>query len=133
MMGQALADREVSKMAYGIRMAVSEMAQMRALEMTRREPRERLTKAIDAVDTVLDRLEELNLDERSRLPETADVRIALALKSVPVELRPALSQRESIRRLMNDLYRAQERLMALRSGPEWEWLRETDCELPDSA
>jgi hypothetical protein len=133
MMGQALADREVSKMAYGIRMAVSEMAQMRALEMTRREPRERLTKAIDAVDAVLDRLEELNLDERSRLPETADVRIALALKSVPVELRPALSQRESIRRLMNDLYRAQERLMALRSGPEWEWLRETDCELPDSA
>jgi hypothetical protein len=133
MMGHALADREVSKMAYGIRMAVSEMAQMRALEMTRREPRERLTKAIDAVDTVLDRLEELNLDERSRLPETADVRIALALKSVPVELRPALSQRESIRRLMNDLYRAQERLMALRSGPEWEWLRETDCELPDSA
>lgn len=120
-------------MAYGIRMAVSEMAQMRALEMTRREPRERLTKAIDAVDAVLDRLEELNLDERSRLPETADVRIALALKSVPVELRPALSQRESIRRLMNDLYRAQERLMALRSGPEWEWLRETDCELPDSA
>jgi hypothetical protein len=62
-------------MAYGIRMAVSEMAQMRALEMTRREPRERLTKAIDALDTVLDRLEELNLDERSRLPKTADVRM----------------------------------------------------------
>jgi hypothetical protein len=117
-------------------MAVSEMAQMRALKMTRREPGERLTKAIDAFDTGLDRLEEMNLDERSRLPETANVRIALVLKSVPVELRPTLSlnsPRESIRRLMNDLYRAQERLMALRSGPEWEWLRETDCELPDSA
>jgi hypothetical protein len=120
-------------MAYGIRMAVSDMAQMRALEMTRREPRERLTKAIDAFDPVLDRLEEMNIDERSRLLETADVRIALVLKSVPVELRPTLSPRESIRRLMNDLYRAQERLMALRSGSEWERLRETDCELPDSA
>lgn len=111
---------------HGIAAAVGEIDRVRRVEQERRQEHERLRKAIRAVDIAMDGLERLNLTDRSRLPAGTENRIALALMAVPAELRPEMRSRESIQRLMDDLYRTQELLLAQKSGPEWQFLSDAD-------
>jgi hypothetical protein len=120
-------------MKSGIAAAVDEMARARVHTLERRQPRERISRAISVIDVVLDSLERLNLDGRSRLPEGVDAQIGVVLTLIPAEIRPAPGPREPIKALMADLYRAQESLLATRSGPEWDELRESEQELLPSA
>ena len=120
-------------MEGAIAAAVGEIVRMRQVRLDSRWPLERLTNAITAIDLALEALEELNLAERSVLPqETADY-IVQILRSVPRQLRPAVVQDGSIECLMDDLYSAQRPLLIERSGSEWDDLRESEIELSDSA
>jgi len=115
---------------HGIAAAVGEIDRMRRLDQERRQEHERLTMAIRAIDLALDGLECLNLTDCSRLPAGTENRIAVALRPVPVELRPELQPHESIQRLMDDLYRTQESLFVQKSGPEWQLLGDSELEFP---
>lgn len=120
-------------MTSGIAAAVGEMAQMRELELMRRQPRERLSQAINAIDGLLDSLERLNLGGRSQVPEGTELQMNLVLRLIPLELRPS-SRLRPVRELIDDLYRVQERLLAQRCRPEWLELRNSEDEgLVDSA
>ena len=121
-------------MTSGIAAAVGEMAQMRDLDMKRRQPRERLSRAISAIDGLLEGLERLNLDDRSELSRGTELQIRHLLSLIPLELQPSSPLRQPVRELIEDLYRVQDRLLAQRCRPEWLELRNLEeAELLDSA
>ncbi len=120
-------------MRFGIEAAVDEMARLRKLELERGRSRERVSRAIKAIDAALDGLERLNLEKCPELPEGLERQITLVLGCIPPEMRPAIWSREPVQILMDDLFRTQDRLLALRSGPEWDELRESEAELLPSA
>ena len=115
---------------HGIAAAVSEIDRMRRLDQERRQEHDRLRVAIRAIDLAIDGLERLNLTNCSRLPAGTEIQIALALRPVPAEFRPEMQPRDSIERLMDELYRTQESLFMEKSGPEWQLLADSELESP---
>ena len=119
-------------MGGGIATASGEIARLVQLDFDARSPRLRLSRAIAAIDLVLEELEQLNLADSGRIPEVVARQIVLLMRSVPPDLRPCL-EHGSIEGVMDDLYRAERLLLIRRSGPDWKDLRESEDDLVPSA
>ena len=106
----------------GIATATGEIAQMRRLDLERRQLRNRLSTAIRTIDCFLGELERLRLDQDSRLPMSTARWLGLVLQPIPTEIRPEVHEGQSVDRLVDALYKAQASLLARRSGPDREVL-----------
>jgi len=95
---------------------------IRDIELAQRERRRReeqradLRRPIEEIDQLLTELEELQLAGRRRVPVAWSARLARLLEMTPAQCRYRLRERTAIGRLMDALFRMQDRLFDLSSS-----------------
>lgn len=91
--------------------------------------RERVDRAIMALDMLVEDLERLNLEDRSRVPLAWQPRLARLASQMPVECGPGLKAGISPLRLLDHVYDIQQQLLWLKQGSAADELRKVDGEL----
>ena len=91
--------------------------------------RDRVDRAIWALDSLVGDLEQLNLEDRSRVPLAWQPRLARLAASMPVECGPGLKAGISPLRLLDHVYDIQQQLLWLKQGAAADELRRVDGEL----
>ena len=101
---------------------LQEAARRRAIEQA---PRQRLNRAITAVDSMIAMLERHNLKGTpppARVLETGLSEVSRATAHLGI----SVGRGRSNRHVMGELFAVQKRLMAMRAGPGWEWAYEDE-------
>jgi len=101
------------------------MAAKQLEESTRRRtfeqaPRERLNRAITVIDSMLAMLERHNVSGTVPAPRALQAGINAVLRSTE-QLEVSIGRGKSLITMMDELFAVQQRLMAMRAGPGWEW------------
>jgi hypothetical protein len=108
------------------------MADMRqATEDARlaRWKRERVDRAIQGMDALVEAIERLNLKEKARVPMAWQPKLARFAAELPVDCQGRLRAGISPTHLLDNVYDIQQELLWLKQGADVERLREVDVEL----
>jgi len=101
---------------------VEEASRRRAIEQA---PRARLNRAIAVIDSMIAMLERHNLKGTPPPARVLETGLSEVIRAT-AHLGISVGRGRSIRNLMNELFAAQKRLMAMRAGPGWEWAYEDE-------
>jgi hypothetical protein len=113
----------------GVTAAVQDMDAMEEQSRLERWRRGRLDQAIRVLDELIGDIEQLNLEERSRVPLGWQSRLAKIASSLPVECGERLRAGISPQRLLDQVYEVQQEVFWLKQGKTAEELRLVDREL----
>ena len=95
----------------------------------RRWKQGRLDQAIRVLDDLIGDIEQLNLEERSRVPLGWQTRLAKMAASLPVECGDRLRAGISPQRLLDQVYEIQQEVFWLKQGKSADEIRLLDLEL----
>ncbi|TAN31754.1 hypothetical protein EPN29_11095 [bacterium] len=104
-----------------IAQAVAQIAETSKLRTLQKAPRQRLSRAITLVDSMLCSLEYLNLEGKAPAPGALASRIRSLRQAMPGECGIRIDPKCTPQRLMDELFNVQQQLLAMRAGPDWEW------------
>jgi hypothetical protein len=113
----------------GVTAAVQDMDAMEEQGRLRRWRQGRLDQAIRVLDELIGDIEQLNLEERSRVPLGWQPRLAEMAAALPVECGDRLRAGISPQRLLDQVYEIQQEVFWLKQGKSAEELRLVDLEL----
>ena len=108
---------------------VEAASRQRAIEQA---PRARLNRAIAVIDSMVAMLERHNLKGTPPPARVLETGLSEVIRAT-AHLGISVNRGRSNRSLMNDLFAAQKRLMAMRAGPGWEWAYEDEDGEPGEA
>ncbi len=94
-----------------------EAMRQRTLEQA---PRQRLNRAITVVDAMIAMLERHNVKGTLPAPRAVESGINEVLRATD-QLEISIGRGRSLKKVMDELFAVQQRLMAMRAGPGWEW------------
>lgn len=94
-----------------------EAMRRRTLEQT---PRQRLNRAITVVDGMIAMLERHNMKGTLPAPRAIESGINEVLRATE-QFEITIGRARSLKKVMDELFAVQQRLMAMRAGPDWEW------------
>lgn len=89
---------------------------------------ERVDRSIRAVDVLVEEIERLNLENRSRVPLNWQPRLARLASVLPVECGERLRAGISPLRLLDQVYDIQQELLWMKQGAEAEGFRSVDLQ-----
>ncbi|HEX4212718.1 MAG TPA: hypothetical protein VIA06_05245 [Candidatus Dormibacteraeota bacterium] len=95
---------------------------------TARWDAERIDRSIRAVDVLVEDIERLNLEDRSRVPLNWQPRLARMAAVLPVECGDRLRAGISPLRLLDQVYEIQQELLWIKQGEEADGFRSVDVQ-----
>lgn len=113
----------------GVTAAIQDMDAMEEQGRVRQWRQGRLDQAIRILDGLIEDIEQLNLEERSRVPLAWQSRLAAIAASLPVECGDRLRAGISPQRLLDQVYDVQQEVFWLKQGKSVEEMRLVDLEL----
>ena len=119
--------RQVS--SGGVTAAIQDMDAMEEQGRIRQWRQGRLDQAIRILDGLIEDIEQLNLEERSRVPLAWQSRLAQIAAALPVECGERLRAGISPQRLLDQVYDVQQEVFWLKQGKSAEEMRTVDLEL----
>ncbi len=111
---------ENSSVGGSIARAAEQFEEALSLAHTQAAPRLRLNRAITVIDSIIGRLERHNLKGTVPAPEALESGVSEALRAT-AQLGISIGRGRSLKKVIDDLFTVQQRLMAMRAGPGWEW------------
>jgi hypothetical protein len=84
-------------------------------------PRQRLNRAIKLIDSMLGMLERCNLIGSVPARGSLESGISALHHAIPAECEIRLGAVHAPEKLMDELFAVQQRLLAMRAGPDWAW------------
>jgi hypothetical protein len=111
---------EKSPVGGSIAIAAEQFEEALKLRTLIQAPRLRLNHAITVIDSIIGRLERHNLKGTVPAPEALESGVSEALRAT-AQLGISIGRGRSLKKVMNELFTVQQRLMAMRAGPGWEW------------
>lgn len=113
----------------GVTAAIQDMDAMEEQGRIRQWRQGRLDQAIRILDGLIEDIEQLNLEERSRVPLAWQPRLAEIAAALPVECGDRLRAGISPQRLLDQVYDVQQEVFWLKQGKSPEEMRLVDLEL----
>lgn len=113
-------------MSGPIARASAQIGEARRLHAQRGAPRQRLSRTITMIDSMISSLERLNLKGILPIPKALESGISSLLRAIPEPYEINMTSARSPEKLMDELYTVQQRLLAMRAGPSWEWVHADD-------
>lgn len=113
--------------------AVADMRQATEDARLARWKRERVDRAIQELDVLVDAIEHLNLDEKARVPMAWQGRLARMAAELPIDCQDRLRAGISPGRLLDSVYDLQQELLWIKQGADVDHLREADSRLEQLA
>lgn len=96
---------------------IEEARRQRTLEQA---PRQRLNRAITVIDSIITMLERHNVKGTVPAPGTLESGVSEVVRAT-AQFGISIGRGRSLKRVMDELFAVQQRLMAMRAGPDWEW------------
>jgi hypothetical protein len=109
-----------SPLGGSIARAAEQFEEARRLRTLMQAPRLRLNHAITVIDSIIGRLERQNLKGTVPAPEALESGVSEALRAT-AQLGISIGRGRSLEKVIDELFTVQQRLMAMRAGPGWEW------------
>lgn len=94
-----------------------EAMRQRTLEQA---PRERLNRAITVIDSIITMLERHNVKGTVPAPRALESGVSEVIRAT-AQFGMSIGRGRSLKKVMDELFAVQQRLMAMRAGPGWEW------------
>lgn len=108
-------------MSGPIARASAQIEEAWGLQKQKEAPRRRLNRTITLIDSILGSLEDLNLKGMAPVPGRMVSSISSLLHAIPSQYEISIVAARSTEELMDELLTVQQRLLAMRAGPSWEW------------
>lgn len=96
---------------------IEEDMRQRTLEQA---PRQRLNRAITVIDSIITMLERHNVKGTVPAPRALESGVSEVLRAT-AQFGISISRGRSLKKVMDELFAVQQRLMEMRAGPGWEW------------
>jgi len=96
---------------------IEEAMRQRTLEQA---PRQRLNRAITVIDSIITMLERHNVKGTVPAPGILESGVSEVIRAT-AQFGISIGRGRSVKRVMDELFAIQQRLMAMRAGPDWEW------------
>ncbi len=120
---------EKSPVDGSIARAAEQFEEAIRLRTLKQAPRLRLNRAIAVIDSIIGRLERHNLKGTGLGPEAVESGVSEALRAAAV-LGISIGRGRSLKKVMDELFTVQQRLMAMRAGPGWDWVYADEATKP---
>ncbi len=101
--------------------AVAQREEAMRIRTLEKAPRQRLSRAITMIDSMIGSLELLNLKGRASVPVAVESRFSSFLQAIATHCDINMDSARSPEELMDELFTVQQELLARRAGPGWEW------------
>lgn len=106
--------------------AVAQREEAMRIRTLEKAPRQRLSRAITMIDSMIGSLEVLNLKGQALIPAVVESRFSSFLQAIAEQCDINMDSARSPEELMDELFTVQQELLARRAGPGWEWVYTDD-------